>query len=88
MARADPPDLILLDLMMPGMDGFEVAKALRRDERTARIPILVLTAKLLTDEERARLNGHVERIMQKSDFNRGNFLLEVRRALARTGAAD
>lgn len=82
MAEADPPDLILLDLMMPGMDGFEVAEALRRRERTARIPILVLTAKLLTHEDRARLNGNVERIMQKSDFNHAHFLAEVRRALS------
>lgn len=85
MARTDPPDLILLDLMMPGMNGFEVTEALRRNEVTNRIPILVLTAKLLTQEDRARLNGHVERVVQKSDFNHGNFLMEVRRALARTG---
>lgn len=84
MARTEPPDLILLDLMMPGMNGFEVAEALRRDKATNGVPILVLTAKLLTHEERARLNGHVERVMQKSDFNHGNFLMEVRRALART----
>ncbi|MEW6132502.1 MAG: response regulator [Pseudomonadota bacterium] len=84
MARATPPDLIILDLMMPGMDGFEVAEALRRDEITAQIPILVLTAKLLTSEDRARLNGQVERIMQKSDFNHGSFIMEVHRALARS----
>lgn len=83
MARSNPPDLILLDLMMPGMNGFEVAEALRRDEMTNSIPILVLTAKLLTQEDRARLNGHVERVMQKSDFNHGNFLMEVRRAIAK-----
>ena len=83
MALADPPDLILLDLMMPGMSGFEVAETLRRHEATAGIPILVLTAKLLTQEDRARLNGHVELVMQKSDFNHGSFITEVRRALAK-----
>ena len=60
-----------------------MAETLRRHEATAGIPILVLTAKLLTQEDRARLNGHVELVMQKSDFNHGSFITEVRRALAK-----
>jgi two-component system phosphate regulon response regulator PhoB len=52
--RGKPPDLILLDLMLPGLDGLELARILKRDERTAHIPILVLTAK---SEEVDRIVG-------------------------------
>ena len=45
LARAETPDLILLDLMLPGLDGIEVCRALRQDERTARIPVVMLTAR-------------------------------------------
>jgi len=61
-----PPDLILLDLMMPTMDGFEVAERLHRDERWRNIPVVVVTAKDLTDEDRRRLNGSVMRVVQKA----------------------
>jgi two-component system phosphate regulon response regulator PhoB len=44
-AKSDPPDLILLDLMLPGVDGFEVCQRLKRDDETARVPIVMLTAK-------------------------------------------
>jgi DNA-binding response OmpR family regulator len=60
-----PPDLILLDLMMPNMDGFEVAERLHRDERWRTIPVVVVTAKELTEEDRRRLNGSVLRVVRK-----------------------
>lgn len=44
-ARKDPPDLVLLDLMLPGMDGLEVCHALRQDEDTAKIPVIMVTAR-------------------------------------------
>jgi CheY-like chemotaxis protein len=62
---ATRPDVIILDLMMPTMDGFEFMEELRK--RGQDIPVVVITAKDLTDEDRDRLNGGVERIIQKSD---------------------
>jgi CheY-like chemotaxis protein len=57
-AREEEADLIVLDLMLPGMDGYQVLQALRADERTASIPVLVLTAKSLqADRERSRQLG-------------------------------
>lgn len=82
LAQEHVPDLIILDLMMPECSGFEVAETLKLSPETADIPILILTAKLLTREDRDQLNGYVRLIMEKSEFNHGNFMSEVRRALA------
>ncbi len=60
------PDLILLDLIMPEMDGFEFLEALQAHEQWREIPVVVVTAKALTEDDRRRLNGHVERIVEKS----------------------
>jgi len=79
--RGAPPDLMILDLMMPEVNGFEVARVLRESEHTARIPILVLTAKDLSAEDHARLNGMVSAIMTKANFSRGALLAELRRAI-------
>ena len=76
------PDAILLDLMMPEMDGFEFLAELRRHEGWREIPVIVLTAMDLTDEDRRRLNGEVERVMQKGAYDRDELLREVGRALA------
>lgn len=65
MASIRPPDFIILDLMMPGMTGFEVVERLRADPRTAAVPILIYTSKDLTADERARLNRHVQGIRAK-----------------------
>ncbi len=83
-ARRVLPDLILLDLMMPRMDGFQVVEALKSRPETAAVPIVIITGKSVTDEERHRLNGSIESIIAKSDFDRQTFLAEVRRALARS----
>jgi len=61
---AKHPDLVLLDLMMPGLDGFEVVEHLQQDEAMRSIPILVMTSKDLNDEDRARLSG-VELVLEK-----------------------
>jgi CheY-like chemotaxis protein len=88
IARSALPDLIFLDLMMPGVNGFDVAKALQADNETARIPILVVTAKLITGEDRARLHGYVNVILEKGEMNQKLFAGEIRRAMAgRAGGA-
>jgi signal transduction histidine kinase/CheY-like chemotaxis protein len=69
------PDVIILDLMMPKMDGFEFMEKLRGRPDWRDIPVLVITSKDLTDEDRARLNGGVERIIQKS--NRDEMLRQL-----------
>jgi CheY-like chemotaxis protein len=86
-ARRELPDLIVLDLMMPEVSGFDVVAALIDDPDTARIPILVVTAKHITPEDRNKLNGYVMSIMEKANFDRDRFIGEVRRAVAgrRTG---
>ncbi|HEX9083592.1 MAG TPA: response regulator, partial [Gemmatimonadaceae bacterium] len=81
-ARRELPDLIVLDLMMPEVSGFDVVSALHEQPDTAGIPILVVTAKHITVEDRARLNGYVMSIMEKADFDRDRFIGEVRRAMA------
>ena len=63
------PDVIILDLMMPKMDGFEFLDKLRSRPDWQEIPVVIITAKDLTEKDRARLNGGVERIIKKSDRN-------------------
>ena len=72
------PTVILLDLMMPNMDGFEFTAHLAKREEWRKIPVLVVTAKNLTEQERARLNGHVERILTKDGLAIELLLSEVR----------
>jgi DNA-binding response OmpR family regulator len=84
LARRVRPDLILLDLMMPEVNGFDVVEALQRDRETECIPILVVTAKNITAQDRADLTGNpgsVIHIVKKAGFDRLAFLGEVRRAL-------
>jgi signal transduction histidine kinase/CheY-like chemotaxis protein len=75
--EAVTPHLILLDLMMPQMDGFEVVAKLRADARWRAIPIVIVTAKDLTDDDRDRLNGGVEHVFRKGTFSRDELLREV-----------
>jgi len=80
--REAPPGLIVLDLMMPEMDGFDFVTAVRRDEAWRTIPIIVVTAKDLTPDDRQRLNGYVEAILQKGASSRDALLAEVRAMVA------
>src|SRR5262249_51205525 len=79
------PALILLDLMMPEMDGFEFVSVLRQTEEGRRLPIVVLTAKDLSAEERQRLTGSVEVILQKGAATREALLAEIRTLVAAAG---
>jgi DNA-binding response OmpR family regulator len=78
---AGPPGLILLDLMMPEMDGFGFMQELRKRADCARVPVIVITAKDLTEEERRRLSGDVARILGKSATSREQLVAEVRQVL-------
>jgi CheY-like chemotaxis protein len=75
------PRLILLDLMMPEMDGFEFVDRVREKVEWAQIPIVVLTAYDLTNEDRRRLNGYVETIIQKAGGTREVLLLQLTKFL-------
>ncbi|HEX7615853.1 MAG TPA: response regulator [Thermoanaerobaculia bacterium] len=81
-ARRELPDLIVLDLMMLDVNGFDVVEALHERPETASIPILVVTAKQTTAEERAKLSGHVTTIVEKAELDRDRFRVEVRRAMS------
>ncbi len=78
LIRRELPDLIILDLMMPEMDGFAVMDALKADQKTAEIPVIVATAKELTPEEKNRLGTQIQSLMQKGDFLNDEFLEEVK----------
>jgi CheY-like chemotaxis protein len=72
------PNLILLDLLMPHMNGFEFVTELRKNELWKSIPVIVITAKDLTAEDRMRLNGYVEMILQKGAFGQDELIEEIR----------
>lgn len=86
IARREMPDLIVLDLMMPDITGFDVVAALHEQPGTANIPILIVTSKTITGEDRAKLNGLVATILEKGDFSGGQFASEVRRAISHRAA--
>ena len=80
MAQAKP-QLILLDLMMPVMDGFEFLDEMRHNEDWQDIPVIVLTAKDLTEEDRRILNGTVERVFSKASYSHRQLTAFVRKLL-------
>lgn len=77
LIRRERPDLILLDLMMPEIDGFGVLEILQTDEELQDIPVIVVTAKELTADERARLSGHIQALLQKGMFTDDELLREI-----------
>ncbi|MCI0844539.1 MAG: response regulator, partial [Chloroflexi bacterium] len=72
------PSLVLLDLIMPEMDGFEFIVELRRNDRWKKVPVVVVTAKDLTAEDRQRLNGYVEKVVQKGAYSAESLMNELR----------
>jgi CheY-like chemotaxis protein len=79
------PSLILLDLMMPVMDGFEFVMEMRKRDASRAIPIVVVTAKDVTQEDRQRLNGDVVGLIQKGGLDRETMLALLREQVAATG---
>jgi threonine synthase len=81
MVHRTPPDLILLDLMMPKMDGFEVLEALKADGRLKEVPVIVVTARDLTAHERQRLSGRVRALWRKGSFLSTDLLEDIEAVL-------
>ncbi|HUH96670.1 MAG TPA: pyridoxal-phosphate dependent enzyme [Anaerolineales bacterium] len=77
MARQNLPDLIVTDLTMPGIDGFGLVEEIKLDPRTQKIPVVVVSAKDITAEERKRLNGHIEAVYQKGSLPPRKFVDQV-----------
>ena len=74
LAKARPPDLVLLDLMMPEVTGFDVVEALRADPKTSQTPIMILTARHLTETDKRHLNGHVSTILSRGSVGAADLL--------------
>jgi signal transduction histidine kinase/response regulator RpfG family c-di-GMP phosphodiesterase len=83
LVRSVEPDLIILDLTMPEMDGFTVVEALKQDEKTRSIPIIIVSAKELTLAEHTALTGQVEVLLRKGIFTENELLEDVSQALKR-----
>lgn len=81
LVRQTRPNLVVLDLMMPGMDGFAVVDAMKGDETLRKIPVIVVTAKELTALERRRLYGKIEGLLQKGSFMDVDLVDDIREAL-------
>ncbi len=81
--KKNVPSLVFLDLLMPEMDGFEVVEKMNEDERLREVPIVVLTAKEVTEEERSTLNSKIKNIVQKEGLTREIILREVNKFIQR-----
>ena len=86
--EAELPSLVLLDLMMPEMDGFQFAEEFRKNEKWESIPIIVLTAKTLTEEDRLRLEGWVEGLYEKREASLERIIAEVKEITSGSRALD
>jgi CheY-like chemotaxis protein len=78
MARMEHPGLVIVDLLMPEMDGFAVVEQLREDPATADTPIVILTSRSMDRADRERLNGHISHLARKGAFNHKEFIELVR----------
>jgi signal transduction histidine kinase/DNA-binding response OmpR family regulator/HAMP domain-containing protein len=74
LAQQELPALIILDLLMPELDGFAVVERLRANPATAKLPIVILTSKTMTRQEKERLNGQISYLAHKGEFNRAAFV--------------
>ena len=85
MARQNLPDLIVTDLTMPGIDGFGLVEELKLDPRTRDIPVVVVSAKDITPDERKRLDGHIQAVYQKGSLPPRRFVDQVVQAIEDKG---
>jgi signal transduction histidine kinase/CheY-like chemotaxis protein len=69
LIRERQPSAVLLDLLMPGMDGFEVVEALRADPDTKSVPVVILTSKSMTQQDKERLQGRITYVARKAEFD-------------------
>ena len=69
LIRERQPSAVLLDLLMPGMDGFEVVEALRADPDTKSVPVVILTSKSMTQQDKERLQGRITYVARKTEFD-------------------
>lgn len=79
MATTEAQDLIILDLMMPEVDGFAVVEELKKHPRAKDVPIIISTAKDLTEEDFEQLKGKVDSIAQKGQFSKEELLEDIKR---------
>jgi CheY-like chemotaxis protein len=86
LARRDRPELLIADLMMPEMSGFELLETLDADESTRGIPTLVLTAADLTEDEHLRLRRHAQLVARKGNVGREELVAAIERAIGRRSA--
>jgi signal transduction histidine kinase/CheY-like chemotaxis protein len=88
LAKSGRPDLVLLDLMMPDVTGFDVVEALRADEATRAIPIMVLTAKDLTEADKGQLNGHVATVLSRRSTGVADLLGQLQHVVSSSGGTS
>ncbi len=88
MARQRLPDLIITDLMMPGMDGFSLLQELRQDRRTRDIPVIVVSAKDISGDERQRLQGYIEALYEKGSLSPRAFVEQVVQVLGEKASRE
>lgn len=83
LIKRKKPDLIILDLNMPEMDGFTMIEELKANENTRSIPIIIVSGEQVTPEQRDKLTDQVEVLLEKSIFTENELLEDVSQALAR-----
>src|SRR5207248_8682115 len=88
IAKSSKPDLVLLDLMMPEVNGYDVVEALRADERTRDTPIMVLTAANLTEADRRQLNGRVSQILSRGSVATSDIVGLLKRVVDHRNGGD
>jgi CheY-like chemotaxis protein len=86
--RESQPDVILLDLMMPEMDGFQLVAELQKHPAWCRVPVIVITARDLTAEDRARLNSGIEAVLMKEMFSPTSLIERVRQVMGKQSQSD